>query len=115
MRRRVRLTEGQLRNVVEEASRRVLQEMMNETPIANTIVDGVSWLWNNAHNWNNWMFNKLYGLYGNNTQNNGAAQQRTPQLGSNQTRNGMNGATQLGAIGAANGAMQQNRQMNQRR
>lgn len=30
MRRRVRLTEGQLRDVVEESSRRVIQEMVNE-------------------------------------------------------------------------------------
>ena len=30
MRRRIRLTEGQLRNVVERASRRVIQEMMGE-------------------------------------------------------------------------------------
>jgi hypothetical protein len=30
MRRRVRLTEGQLRNIVERASRRVIQEIMDE-------------------------------------------------------------------------------------
>ena len=83
MRRRVRLTESQLIDIVEESSRRVIQEMMNETPITNAIVDGASWLWNNVHNWNNWMFNKLYGLYGNNTQNNGATQSGTPTTAQN--------------------------------
>ena len=49
MRRRVRLTESQLRNIVEESSRRVIQEMIDEgflDDIGNAFKSG----WNSLYN-----------------------------------------------------------------
>ena len=53
MRRRVRLTESQLRGVVEEASRRVIQEMIDEgwfSDTWNAIKGGASDAWNATKN-----------------------------------------------------------------
>ena len=104
MRRRVRLTEGQLRNVVEEASRRVIQEMMNEGLFTDFVLDTVP-------QWYNWWSNTITKL-GSNTQNNGAMQFGTVNGGTLAPRNG---AALGGTIGAINGAVPQNRQTNQRR
>ena len=57
MRRRVRLTESQLRGVVEEASRRVIQEMIDEGffnwlgNVAGNVVQGATNAYNGAVDW----------------------------------------------------------------
>lgn len=53
MKRRVRLTESQLRGIVEESSRRVIQEMIDEGWLGdtwNTMKSGFSDYWNGAKN-----------------------------------------------------------------
>ena len=63
MRRRVRLTESQLRGVVEEASRRVIQEMIDEGffnwlgNVAGNVVQGATNAYNGAVNLGNQAYN----------------------------------------------------------
>lgn len=113
MKRRVRLTESQLRDIVEESSRRVIREMIDEGffgdvawPVTKIVASG---LLNQAlDNWNGGWIAKQTGWKIPNydiTQQAYAKRQQPQQ----QARNNQSAL----ATGAANGAVQQNRQMNQ--